>query len=77
MNLGIIAASIPTLRPFFVNIEPMVRVASDTTEGPHASDRPFWRNLKELKAGSKLINIPLNALGTTKSTDADVTRGSV
>ncbi|KAL9030590.1 MAG: hypothetical protein Q9196_001296 [Gyalolechia fulgens] len=73
MNLGIIAATIPTLRPLFANVESMVRVASDPTQGPYASDRPFWRNMKESKAGSTLTTLPLHTMGITKSTDVDVT----
>ena len=74
MNLGIIAASIPTLRPLFANLEPMVRVASDTNQGLYASDRPFLRNLNKPKASSMLTDIPLNPIGITKTTGVDVSR---
>ncbi|KAL8952924.1 MAG: hypothetical protein Q9222_001183 [Ikaeria aurantiellina] len=74
MNLGIVAASVATLRPLFSNLGPMVRVASDANQGQYASGQPFFR--KASKAGSKLRSIPLNPTGITKTTDIDVSRGS-
>lgn len=77
MNLGIIAATIATLRPLFVNIESMVRVSSDPARGPYASDRPLaWGHAKAAKAGGKLTNILLNPRGITKTTDFEVMRKS-
>ena len=78
MNLGIIAASIATLRPLFANLEPMVRVSSDTPQEPYASDRPFARNLKASRAGRKLTSILLDPLSTsiTKTTDVEVSQRS-
>lgn len=74
MNLGIIAASIATLRPLFTNIESIVRVPSDTVRGPYSSDRPFVTRLKAAKAGGKLTGILLSPMGITKSTEVEVVR---
>ncbi|KAL8682688.1 MAG: hypothetical protein Q9186_001284 [Xanthomendoza sp. 1 TL-2023] len=76
MNLGIVAASIATLRPLFVNLEPMVRIASDPTRGPNASNQPFVRRLGASMAGAKLRGILLSSMGSTKTTDVDVTQDS-
>ena len=74
MNLGIIAASIATIRPLFVNLGSMVRVASDPTREPYDSDRPFFRDPKASKASTKLRGILLNPTGITKTTDVEVSQ---
>ena len=76
MNLGIIAASIATLRPLFANLGPMIRVASDTPREPYASDQPFARNQKASKAGRKLTSILMDPMSITKTTDVDVSQHS-
>ena len=76
MNLGIIAASIATLRPLFANLGPMVRVPSDTPRETYASDRPFARNLKASKAGRRLTSILLDPMSITKTTDVEVSQQS-
>lgn len=76
MNLGIIAASIATLRPLFANLGTMVRVHSDTPQEPYASDRPFAKNLKASKAGRKVTSILLDPMSITKTTDVEVSQPS-
>ena len=73
MNLGIIAASIATLRPLFANLG-AGRISSDTTRGPYASNRPLVRDLKAPNALGKLTGILLNPMGITKTTDVEVTQ---
>ena len=74
MNLGMIAASIATLRPLFASLGPMARVPSDPVRGPYASDRPLVGNSKASKAVRKLTDILLNPMGTTKTTDVEITQ---
>ncbi len=71
MNLGIIAASIATLRPFFTNLESMVQGASYTARSPNASKQPLVSITKASKAGRKLTGISLTPTGTTESTNID------
>ncbi|KAL8810003.1 MAG: hypothetical protein Q9200_002923 [Gallowayella weberi] len=71
MNLGIIAASIATIRPLFVNLGPMVRITSNSSPGPDAMNSPFFRNAKATKAGEKLRGILLSSMGSTKTTDVE------
>ncbi|KAL9102530.1 MAG: hypothetical protein Q9163_002339 [Psora crenata] len=73
MNLGIIAASIATIRPLFVNLGPMVRVSSDNNGGPYSSSRPLVKNSKASKAGRNL-GIVLNPMGTTKTMDTEISQ---
>lgn len=75
MNLGIIAASIAPLRPLFVNLDPMIRIASDINQGPHASDRPFLRRPKVARLGHKQMGIPLESVGERGTIDCDVVQG--
>lgn len=75
MNLGIIAASIAPLRPLFVNLDPMVRLASDpNNRGLYNSDQPILKGSKESKLRSKLKGIPLDSLGIRTTTDSDVSQ---
>lgn len=74
MNLGIITASIATLRPLFANLGSLIRVSSDTVQEPYASDRPFVRHSKAAKAGRKLTGILLDPMGITKRTDLEITQ---
>ena len=76
MNLGIIAASVATLRPLFTNLGPIVRVPSDTTRGPYDSTQPFVRKSEAPKAGRKITDILLNPMGITKTTDVEVSQDS-
>ena len=71
MNLGIIAASIATLRPLFVNLEPMARITSDTARGPYTSNRLLVKHPKMSKIGTPLSGVMLSPLGSTKSTDVE------
>lgn len=74
MNLGIIAASIATLRPLFTNLGgPTGRVSPDTIQGPYDSDQPFMAHSKAVRAGRKLTDILLKPMGITKTTDVEVT----
>ncbi|KAM0801139.1 hypothetical protein BDR22DRAFT_888807 [Usnea florida] len=76
MNLGIIAASIATLRPLFASLGPMVRVPSDTPPERYASDRPFAKNPKASKAGRQPTSIPLDPMNVTKTSDVEVSQQS-
>ena len=71
MNLGIIAASIATLRPLFVNLGPMVRVTSDTPRWPYASNQPFAKFAKASKTGTGLTGTLLSPMGSTKTNDLE------
>ena len=77
MNLGIIAASIATLRPLFVNLGPMVQIGSDTTRGPYASDRLFAKKSKSSSAGTRLRGILLSPMGSTKTNEAEFSKDSL
>ena len=74
MNLGIIAASIATLRPLFVNLGPMVRVTPDTTRWPYAANRPFAKFSKASKAGPGLTGTLFSPMGSTKTDDLEVSK---
>ena len=74
MNLGIIAASIATLRPLFANLGSVVRVPSDTIRGPYSPDRPFLTHSNASGPGRKSKGIVLNPMGITKTTDFDIER---
>ena len=74
MNLGIIAASIATIRPLFANLGPSGRGSSDLLGAPYASNGPFVKISKASKAGRKLTDILLNPTGTTKTPDAEMSQ---
>lgn len=74
MNLGIIAASIATIRPLFANLGTMVRISSDNTGGPYSSNQPLVRNPKASKAGRNQTGILLSPMGTTKMADAEISQ---
>lgn len=76
MNLGIIAASIATLRPLFANLGPMARFSSDPVRSPYALDRPLVKNAKASKAVRNLTDILLNPMGITKTTDVEASQAT-
>lgn len=74
MNLGIIAASIATLRPLFVNLGPMARRIPDNSRWPYASNRPFAKISKGAKAGSRGSGTLLSPMGSTKTNDLEASQ---
>lgn len=74
MNLGVIAASIATLRPLFVNLGSAVRAPSDTIRGPYSSERPFLVHSNSSGPARNPRGIVLSPMGITKTTDFDIMR---
>ncbi|KAF6229440.1 hypothetical protein HO133_007556 [Letharia lupina] len=73
-NLGIIAASIATVRPLFANLGPIVQVSSETVRGPYASDRPFLGYSNVPGAGGMPKSIALSPMRITQATNVDLLR---
>lgn len=73
-NLGIIAASIATVRPLFANLGPIVQVSSETIRGPYASDRPFLGHLNVPGAGGMPKSIALSPMRINQATNVDLLR---
>ena len=72
LNLGIMAASIATLRPLFAGLEQsMVLLPSDNAQGRYRSDQPL---VGHTKAGRKPTGILLSPMHITNRTDIEISR---